>query len=86
MTSFRQIEANRIRTQEQRSEKKLANDDREPHCSSGTEDRRKSLSLWNPDHPNIRSGYLRTTLELPQSAIWCTGVIVIVVHASCHRC
>jgi hypothetical protein len=37
-----------------------------------------------PDHPI--SGYLRTTLELPQSAIWCTGVIAIVVHASCHRC
>jgi hypothetical protein len=39
-----------------------------------------------PDHPNIRSGYLRTTLELPQSAIWCTGVIAIVVYASCQRC
>jgi hypothetical protein len=86
MTSFRQIEANRVRTQEQRSEKKLANDDR-GQMQFGTEDRRKSLSLWKTlDHPNIRSGYLRTTLELPQSTIWCTGVIAIVVHASCHRC
>src|SRR5215467_6762808 len=32
MTSFRQIEANRVRTQEKRSEKKLAKDDRGPHA------------------------------------------------------
>ena len=67
MTSFRQIEANRVRTQEQRSEKKLANDDR-GQMQFGTEDRRKRryrVGDTSETPQAFEDDYLQTTLELP---------------------
>ena len=61
MTSFREIEPNRVRTQKQRSENRSWQR-RSRRNAIGTEDRRNRRCRSGRhigDHPSIRSGYLR---------------------------